>query len=187
MKLLRLKYLVAAYVLATLLSVPARADTVVVSGLDGNIATGGEAGVLTLTIGFIPTPGAPTNYSWALTELVGLTAAGSGVPVFLFPDFDVINNGGVVTKAGLPPGRSPTNVYDIPTSVDGSEVTGVRWDAGINDCEPVNACANPGQWTVTARFAPIPLPAALPLFATGLAGLGLLGWRRKKKAAPLNA
>jgi hypothetical protein len=28
-----------------------------------------------------------------------------------------------------------------------------------------------------------PLPAALPLFATGLAGLGLLGWRRKKKTA----
>jgi len=30
---------------------------------------------------------------------------------------------------------------------------------------------------------PVPLPAALPLFATGLVGLGLLGWRRKKKAA----
>jgi hypothetical protein len=28
-----------------------------------------------------------------------------------------------------------------------------------------------------------PLPAALPLFATGLAGLGLLGWRRKRAAA----
>ena len=28
-----------------------------------------------------------------------------------------------------------------------------------------------------------PLPAALPLFATGLAGLGLLRWRRKKKTA----
>jgi hypothetical protein len=27
------------------------------------------------------------------------------------------------------------------------------------------------------------LPATLPLFATGLGGLGLLGWRRKKKAA----
>jgi hypothetical protein len=27
-----------------------------------------------------------------------------------------------------------------------------------------------------------PLPAALPLFATGLGGLGLLGWRRKWKA-----
>jgi len=32
-----------------------------------------------------------------------------------------------------------------------------------------------------------PLPAALPLFATGLAGLGLLGWRRKRKAAALAA
>jgi len=27
-----------------------------------------------------------------------------------------------------------------------------------------------------------PLPAALPLFATGLGGLGLLGWRGKRKA-----
>ena len=31
-------------------------------------------------------------------------------------------------------------------------------------------------------LSPVPLPGALPLFATGLAGLGLLGWRRKKKA-----
>jgi hypothetical protein len=29
-----------------------------------------------------------------------------------------------------------------------------------------------------------PLPTALPLFATGLGGLGLLGWRRKRKARP---
>jgi hypothetical protein len=28
----------------------------------------------------------------------------------------------------------------------------------------------------------VPLPAALPLFATGLGALGLLGWRRKNKA-----
>jgi hypothetical protein len=33
-----------------------------------------------------------------------------------------------------------------------------------------------GTWTVT------PLPATLPLFATGLGALGLLGWRRKRKA-----
>jgi hypothetical protein len=26
------------------------------------------------------------------------------------------------------------------------------------------------------------VPATLPLFATGLGGLGLLGWRRKRKA-----
>jgi hypothetical protein len=29
---------------------------------------------------------------------------------------------------------------------------------------------------------PTPLPAALPLFATGLGALGLLGWRKKRKA-----
>ena len=34
----------------------------------------------------------------------------------------------------------------------------------------------------TPPVSAVPLPAALPLFATGLAGLGLLGWRRKKKA-----
>ncbi len=32
-----------------------------------------------------------------------------------------------------------------------------------------------------------PLPAALPLFATGLGALGLLGWRRKKKASAIAA
>jgi len=33
----------------------------------------------------------------------------------------------------------------------------------------------------------VPLPAALPLFVTGLGALGLFGWRRKKKAAALAA
>jgi hypothetical protein len=30
--------------------------------------------------------------------------------------------------------------------------------------------------------SPVPLPATLPLFATGLGAIGLLGWRRKRKA-----
>ena len=37
-----------------------------------------------------------------------------------------------------------------------------------------------------SSFSPVtitPLPAALPLFAGGLGALGLLGWRRKRKAA----
>ena len=33
----------------------------------------------------------------------------------------------------------------------------------------------------------VPLPATLPLFATGLCALGLLGWRRKQKATALSA
>ena len=36
--------------------------------------------------------------------------------------------------------------------------------------------------TVTFTLDTTPLPAALPLFATGLGALGVLGWRRKRKA-----
>jgi hypothetical protein len=39
-----------------------------------------------------------------------------------------------------------------------------------------------GNIVATAEITTTPLPAALPLFATGVAGLGLLGWRRKRKA-----
>jgi len=47
-----------------------------------------------------------------------------------------------------------------------------------------------GISTDLATFTPAsttPLPAALPLFATGLGALGLLGWRRKRKGAPATA
>ena len=45
---------------------------------------------------------------------------------------------------------------------------------------------NPGMWTASPT-SPTPLPAALPLFATGLGALGLFGWRRKRKAAAITA
>jgi hypothetical protein len=44
-----------------------------------------------------------------------------------------------------------------------------------------------GDVIATAATTATPLPAALPLFATGIGGLGLLAWRRKRKpqiAAP---
>jgi uncharacterized membrane protein len=45
---------------------------------------------------------------------------------------------------------------------------------GINDA---------GQIAGYAEISNVPLPAALPLFATGLGALGLLGWRRKRENA----
>jgi hypothetical protein len=36
--------------------------------------------------------------------------------------------------------------------------------------------------SVTGDFGAVPIPAALPLFATGLGLMGLLGWRRRRKA-----
>ena len=48
-----------------------------------------------------------------------------------------------------------------------------------------------GHLDVTYNYTPspsaVPLPAAAPLFATGLGALGLLGSRKKKKAAALGA
>ena len=45
-----------------------------------------------------------------------------------------------------------------------------------------------GTFTITptvgseATFSAVPLPAALPLFGSGLGALGLFGWRRKRRA-----
>ena len=42
--------------------------------------------------------------------------------------------------------------------------------------------------SITINTATVPLPAALPLLLSGLGGMGLLGWRRKRKtAAPMMA
>jgi hypothetical protein len=45
-----------------------------------------------------------------------------------------------------------------------------------------NANVVPNIDNTTISLVPTPLPAAFPLFATGIGGLGLLGWRRKRKA-----
>ena len=41
---------------------------------------------------------------------------------------------------------------------------------------------NFGGGEIRGQLSAVPLPAALPLFPTGLGALGLLGWRRKRKA-----
>ena len=38
---------------------------------------------------------------------------------------------------------------------------------------------------ISSQASTTPLPATLPLFATGLGALGLMGWRKKRKAAVL--
>jgi hypothetical protein len=67
------------------------------------------------------------------------------------------------------------------------------WQVGAHIFVCGGATAGPpgscNDYATTTGFAvgdpvgnPVPLPGALPLFATGLGGvLGLLGWRRKRK------
>jgi hypothetical protein len=69
------------------------------------------------------------------------------------------------------PGGDAVSLFQCLTSgclVPGIEFTSAEWTGSA------------GQWS---PIFPTPVPAALPLFATGLGALGLLGWRRKRKAA----
>jgi hypothetical protein len=82
-----------------------------------------------------------------------MTLASSYNPAFITANGGTVASAEAVLFAGIEAGESYLNIHT--TMFPGGEV----------------------------RALLTPLPATLPLFATGLAGLGLLGWRRKKKAA----
>jgi uncharacterized protein (TIGR03118 family) len=73
----------------------------------------------------------------------------------------------------LPPGIEPGGLWalEFGNGVSGGSPDTLYFSDGINA-------------EADGLFGAIetPLPAALPLFATGIGGLGLLGWRRKRKA-----
>ena len=53
--------------------------------------------------------------------------------------------------------------------------------ACIKGFDPSLAFAKVIETTATATATAMPSPAVLLRFATGIGGLGLLGWRRKRK------
>ena len=67
----------------------------------------------------------------------------------------------------------------LTTDIFGAPISGVV----IPPAATLQFAVDPTAFDAVAT----PLPAALPLFATGLGALGLLGWRRKRKAAALAA
>jgi hypothetical protein len=76
------------------------------------------------------------------------------------------------------PGPANVEITTGPFSEDvvfTSDVSGI-WCAGPPLC-------GSGDFGSTSQFSVVPLPPTALLFASGLAGLGLLGWRRKRAAA----
>jgi hypothetical protein len=76
-------------------------------------------------------------------------------------------------------------IVTIPAYNDALDGTGSTWS--FHDSlygQTSETLADYWSYTITAQTPPtVPLPAALPLFATGVGAMGLLGWRRKRKPA----
>ena len=136
-----------------------------------------------LVVGIIS--GLQDNLANQLAPSVQVTSnpAGFGVGEYASPSttanlFSV--SGGVLTSAdfvafgGFPPAVTCCTLA-FTTSSGGL--------AGLGN-NPGEAFGNSTNLTFTA-IAETPLPAALPLFASGAGVLGFIGWRRKKKAVAL--
>jgi PEP-CTERM motif-containing protein len=82
-------------------------------------------------------------------------------------------------SATIPSSVPPTPIVPIPFNFEPPDPC-----IAAATCEakgPIIGYDSPvqiGTWDVRVVT---PLPATLPLFATGLGGLGLLSWRRKRK------
>jgi len=78
---------------------------------------------------------------------------------------------------GGEPNDGPSNVWmNVPTTFAGVAI-GAWGDAAGGISSAGNEVIG---YFVEYQVGTVPLPAALPLMLTGLAGFGLLGWRRKR-------
>ncbi len=130
------------------------------------------------TIGYtnLPDTNTPTEYFWGAPTTI--TVTGSGVPFPLcFPDcwLDLQNTSGMGFQGFT--GGDITGGY----FVYGHFVSGYVPSDNISGAILLTpeSCDTIASVCVSAT----PLPAALPLFATGIGMVGLLGWRRKRKNA----
>jgi hypothetical protein len=98
-----------------------------------------------------------------------VTLSGSGLTAADFSAFDFTTG--------------TINTSDNPNFAGDTIEFGIGLRGVTPGCNPCDATAQVNLDNVSFTVSPTPLPAALPLFATGLGVLGLFGWRRKRKNA----
>jgi len=137
-----------------------------------NALTGGiQGGALTETSRFLIYNFSNPTASFALYNDAGGTAPPNGVVGFETSQ----------VYASLFFNPSPGVDQGQETPLSGKLIIGVSESYLATLHIGLLACQNECNLFLTP--APTPLPAAFPLFATGLGALGLLGWRRKRKNA----
>ena len=137
---------------------------------NGTFSTGS-----TVPAGFVLSQSAATN-----TLLLDVLGAGGAGPAHLI--IGPPNASGVYSNAnGSIAGNGPHNPFLNQTAMFAISLAGITADTTITGAifsfgttSGVNVAGVPST-------SPVPLPGALPLFATGLAGLGLMKWRKKRK------
>jgi hypothetical protein len=143
------------------------------------------------------TSGAPDVVTTILTNNIGLASGAtitltSPTPVtlgstftksFTTPMGSFLENLTVTLVTPGPSSRGITATGTISqTSGTGFDPTPVFYSAAYTQNGGPGAQINASFNDSTTPPTSTPLPAALPLFATGIGGLGFLGWRRKRKA-----
>lgn len=139
-------------------------------GANGHLATVTSASENAFVLGLI-TPLSTTQGAW----LGGAVDASQQATWAVGPEAGQLftfNNFG-----GSEPNNGPSNVYMNIGLVFAGVATGQWADAAGGLSGAGNQIAG---YFVEYQVGAVPLPAALPLMLTGLAGFGVLGWRRKR-------
>jgi hypothetical protein len=153
-------------------------DLVTITGI------GDTANVVTIPLHSLNPVPLTINISGVGTDTITSNAELDIVPAIENARFDANNNSS--TLAILIATISSSSAF---ASYDGTTAIGPVTDTGFTSGNTfpttggIFVLSSIGNTTFTATIgSATPLPAALPLFATGLGAIGLLGWRRKRKA-----
>ncbi len=151
--------------------------------------SGDGGGLLTMILAFAPVN---TSVNGVLTVLFeDLDLVGGNDPTGFLETVEVFDAGGTTVTGPI------TNLGGLVTGDSDSQTLTVNVGALVSNpyyLQLVFSADSPVNGTNTAEFliasldnpdgtvGLVPLPAALPLYGTGLAVMGFIGWRRRQKS-----
>jgi hypothetical protein len=167
---------------------------------NGASPPGGQSVGIEFTLASSATIGSVEAYIFPVNGLgvdvdLGIMANSSSLPsgTFISGDYSVVSTSTTVpvNLSSLSWSLAAGSYWLVAIATSGSDAS---WQAGSTGLFASDGATGGGTWTgqdlpipmaliSTATVSATPLPAALPLFATGLGAMGLLGWRRKRKNA----
>jgi len=188
----------ASVAIVTSFAAPARAVTYSTSGAPEQVSLGDTIGSQYDQLIINPYVGNLTTGTIILNPLVFIAGVNATVPQF-YNNLSSISETitvGTSTQSLTIPFNLNISYSDTLTVIGGATLTfldaGTLWQIVVNGLTIGPNSGGPMYANLTAQVTdpPVsqtPLPAALPLFASGLGAMGLFGWWRKRKKAAAGA